>query len=241
MESSFKKVAFHQPYFFPYIGYYSIMNEVDYFAYADEVQYIKRGWINRNRILSSNGGWTYINVPTRKNSQKTPINEILIDNDQDWKRRLFSQLEVYRKAPYYEEVISLIRDSLSNSVEHISELNNITNAAVCEYLNIDTEILNASDVSFNRKAIHLPDEWGLEVTKALINEGIYINAPNGKAFYSTKKYKAHGVELRFMKNNLREYKQLGNQEFIPGLSIIDVMMFNSVEEIRSMLQDYTYI
>ena len=131
------KLALMQPYFFPYIGYYAVMKHVDYYVYFDTAQYIKGGWINRNRILKPDGkDWQYITIPIKKHSTATNINDIYVDLDSTVMNRILNQLAHYKKnAPYYENVIDIVKKSLQRS-KKISEINIFADKMVCSYLGI---------------------------------------------------------------------------------------------------------
>jgi hypothetical protein len=120
------KVAIMQPYFMPYIGYISLIKHTDRFILFDKVQFIRHGWIERNRILKQNQGWLYIQVPLKKFSRETSIHNIVINNTQDWKNKIKSQLQVYKKsAPYYYKVIKLVDEIFIFEYDSIVVLNKI--------------------------------------------------------------------------------------------------------------------
>lgn len=231
------KIAGHQPYFFPYIGYFMLIKHSDKFVVFDTPQFIKGGWINRNRILNHNGDPTYINVTIYKAPLRTPIKDIKIKNKELWMGRILKQLKVYEKrAPYYDEVINLFKRSLEYNTDSISQLNYHTLKETCKYLNIEYDMEVFSEMNLEIDEVSGPDEWGLNIAKAMGIKSC-LNASGGMDIYDRNKYKDNGLDLKFIKPNLRPYKQ-GKGEFVPGLSIIDAMMFNSVEEINIMLDDY---
>ncbi|MBB5336847.1 WbqC family protein [Pectinatus brassicae] len=235
------KVAIMQPYFLPYLGYYSLLKQVDYYIYLDEVQYIYHGWIDRNRILKPNDGWQYIKVPIKKHNRETLIKDIIINNDNNWKDRILNQIIHYKKkANYYYKVKNLLEYVFDEEFTTISQLNIAMDKAVCDYLKIDTPINVFSKMDLNIETPVKADEWALNICKALGNIEAYWNAPGGKEFFDEKKYKDAGIEIKFPKINLTNYNQ-GNAVFEHALSILDVMMFNSVEEINKMLDSYSFI
>lgn len=235
------KLAIMQPYFFPYIGYYSVLKHVDRYIYLNNVQYIYHGWMNRNRILHPKEGWQYINVPIKKHSRNDVINEVIINNQIEWKKKILNQIEHYKKhAPFYGEVKQLLEKIFSHDFERLSELNISIDQAIAEYLGITTltDVISEMDLRYEKPV--KPDEWALNICKALGSVKEYWNAPGGKEFFDAEKYARANIDLKFLKINLHPYKQKGNQ-FEAGLSIIDGMMFNSVEEINKMLDDFMFI
>ena len=231
------KIAGHQPYFFPYIGYFILIKHSDKFIIFDTPQYIKGGWINRNRILNHNGDPTYINVTIEKSSYRTPICDIRIKNRDHWIDRILKQLKVYeKKAPYYDEVIIFLEECLKYHTDSLSELNTYTLRETCKYLKIKTDMEVFSKMDLDIDDVNQPDEWGLNIAKAMGMKRC-LNASGAMEIYDRQKYRNNGIDLEFIKANLKPYNQIKGK-FVAGLSIIDVMMFNSVEEIHEMLDDY---
>ena len=235
------KLAIMQPYFFPYVGYFSLMDYADYFISFDTAQYISHGWINRNRILSSNGKPIYMTVPIKKATRETAIKDIEIDNTQDWKGKIFGQLTAYkRKAPKYKETTDVLYDILNSSdTTLLSRLNFHILKSIANYLGIECDFDVFSEMNLAVSDVSEPDEWALNISKALgTNE--YVNPPGGITFFDKNKYDNAGIKLKFLKSNLKPYIQrIGRWE--PGLSIVDVMMFCDRNEIMDMLNDYSFI
>lgn len=228
-----------QPYFFPYLGYFALIKNSDRFIFFDTPQYIRHGWCNRNRILKNDGTPTYITVPLRKTPYDTPINKMLIDNSANWKGRLFGQIDVYRKiAPRYRQVKAFLEEILSPDYDLLSVLCVETTKAVCSLLGIKTEFSVFSEMNIAIDEVHAPDEWALNTAKAL-GYDCYVNPPGGMSFYDRAKYERSGIKLEFLVANLREYDQHMKREFVPGLSVIDALMFLSPDEVSAMLDDYS--
>lgn len=235
-------VAAHQTYFFPYIGYFTVMNSCDNFVHVDSFQFEKQSWMQRNRVLSPNKEWEYISVPVLKHHRHTPTNEVEINYDGKWEAKIMRQLAYYKKhAPFYKGVIGLVENLFSKKYDNIAELNMRSTDLVLDYLNMKKNIKCFSNLDMVPKEDMKADDWGLEITKYIVGNGTYHNAPDGAKFYDADKYRENGVEIKFLKNNLSEYEQIKGKDFVPGLSILDVMMFNSVEEINDMLLDYTFV
>jgi len=229
-----------QPYFFPYLGYFALIKHTDQWIVADNVQHIDRGWIERNRILSPPAGWNYIKVPLEKASHKALINERKIRNDEKWKTKIEAQLAHYKRiAPYYQEVKDLVEEILSIQTDSILELNIRSLERVCQELEISFHYTLASQLDIDTSQIREPDDWPLQIA-LMLGADEYINPPGGISFYNKEKFDRHQIQLKFLKVHLQPYQQNG-AAFEPGLSIIDVMMFNSVEKIHEMLDDFEYI
>jgi hypothetical protein len=236
------KLGIMQPYFMPYLGYISLIKHTDRFILFDTVQFIRHGWIERNRILKQNGGWSYIQVPLVKNDGRdTLIKDILINNKEKWQDKILAQLQHYKKkAPYYFNTINLLNEIFSIECKDIVTLNEISLNKICEYLGIKRKMEVFSKMNLKIDTVNAPDEWALNICKAIDGVDEYINPPGGQSFFDKSKYDKENIKLRFQEIELTPYNQ--KQEiFEPGLSIIDVMMFNSVEEINIMLDNYKLI
>lgn len=231
------RLGIMQPYFCPYIGYFSLIKHTDKFILFDTAQFIRHGWIERNRVLKSDGGWQYISVPLVKHSQKTSINEIKINNDINWKEKIFAQLVHYKKAPYYNVVLEMMQEVFKKEYTDIVSLNKAVLEYVCRYLDISTEILIFSKMNLKLNEVKSADEWALNICQEIEGVDEYWNPPGGQDFFDTQKYERAGIDIKFQKICLRMYKQ-GKFEFVEGLSIIDVMMYNSPKEINDMLDDF---
>lgn len=239
-----------QPYFFPYIGYISLIKHTDEFMLFDPVQFIHHGWIERNRILKPfdknkkvvpGENWQYISVPLQKHPRETLIKDIKINNDIEWKKKIINQLCCYKKrAPYYEKVVEVVKSGLDIDTSSIVELNRNTLQKICDYLDIDTKITVFSDENLKIKVPTAPDEWALNICLAKGNVLEYWNPPGGIEFFDENKYKNAGIDLKFQKVELSPYVQKIGY-FESGLSIIDVMMFNSPEKINEMLDNYSFL
>lgn len=228
------KLAIMQPYFFPYIGYFSLIMQSDAFIIFDTPQFMRKGWIERNRIGKLTGGSVYIKVPLNKADLNTKIKDMSIDNTSDWRGKILSQLDIYKKrAPFYNNVLNIVEDVLNTETSSIVHLNKIALEKVCHYLGVDKKFTIFSEMNLEIEYPQAPDEWALNICKALGVKS-YVNATGGESFFDMNKYSNNDIQLCFINQPIEEYKQFGD-EFEPGLSIIDVMMFNSPEKVIEML------
>lgn len=233
-----KKVAIMQPYFLPYLGYFSLIKHTDEFILFDTVQFIRHGWIERNRILKQDEGWVYVKAPLMKASRETNIKDMYIDNSQDWQAKIKAQLQSYKKtAPFYHATIAVVDEIFDRQYETITELNMRALEVICSYLKIENTIYIFSKMNLVIEEANEPDEWALNICKKLDGVNEYWNPPGGQEFFDRTKYEYAGITLKFQSVSLGSYDQK-RPTFEPGLSIIDVMMFNSVDEIHRMLDSY---
>jgi len=219
-----------QPYFFPYVGYFQLIRAVDLFVIYDDVTYIKQGWINRNRILLNNQAYMFTLNLIGASSFKL-INQIKIGNN---KEKLLKTIEqAYVKAPHYKDVMPVLRDMFLNEETNLSRYLTYSILKVTQYLGTKTEIIISSEIDKQNEL--RGSEKVLHICQ-ILNADTYINAIGGMELYSKENFRQEGIELLFIRSNPITYKQF-HDEFIPWLSIIDVMMFNSKENIDVMLKD----
>ena len=226
-----------QPYFFPYIGYFQLINAVDKYVVFDTAKFANNKWGFRNRILI-NGAPGFFRTKILKASQNKGFNEIRVSNDIEVKKKNIQTLEYsYRKAPHFLEVMPILEQFLTADYDNLAEYNVASNRLVCNYLGISTEILLYSE---------LDCDWDMkrqyriyDICRVLAGDE-YINAIGGMELYDFEEFRENGIDLAFLKSDGITYPQFGG-EFVSNLSIIDVMMFNSVSEIQNMLNRYTLI
>lgn len=231
------KIGIMQPYFVPYIGYWQLMNLVDQYVIYDDVNYIKGGWINRNRILV-NGKPKYFNLPMHGASSNLLIKEVKADFNEAIIRKNLRSIEgAYRKAPYYETVYSILEEILWCEEDNIAKYLENSFKVIGRYLGIQTELLISSDLE---KDNTLRGQDKVLAICGMLHATEYYNAIGGQELYSFEAFKKHGIQLNFVKTQEIIYKQFEN-EFQPNLSIVDVMMFNSADRIKEFLNAYTLI
>lgn len=232
------KVAIMQPYFLPYIGYFQLISSVDVFVIYDNIQYTKKGWINRNRFLKNNQD-EYFTIPIKKDSDFLCVNQrFLSDNLANEKIKLKNQIKSsYLKAPYFNEVFQLFENIVDNNKDNLFEFIYYSIQNLCLYLEIETKIIKSSTLTIDHTL------KGREKVKAIcqqIQASTYINPIGGMDLYDKSDFKRDGIDLYFIKSDNIEYKQFG-ENFVPWLSILDVLMFNSVDQIKIMLKKYTLL
>lgn len=229
------KISIMQPYLFPYIGYFQMIKAVDQFVIYDDVEWF-RGWINRNRILVQ-GKPGYITIPLQKASSHLKINERNLSDDyENKKKQLLQKIEsAYRKAPNFKPTLALVDECLSFKDKNLSVF--LTNALreCCNYLNISTPFILSSALD---KTNELRAEDKIIDINIVLGATHYINAIGGAGLYDKEKFAKNGLKLSFIEARKVPYPQFKSQEFVPFLSIIDVMMFNSSEAITNLLEAY---
>ena len=226
-----------QPYIFPYIGYFQLINAVDKFVIYDDVNFINKGWINRNRILN-NGKDSLFTIPLKEASQNKLINEIDVNWDDAWKSKFIKTLEqCYKKAPFYSEILPIIEQTLSIDNKPVSKVIEHNLRLICNYLDIKTEIISSSAIYQNT---HLKAQERILAICLQEKASQYVNPIGGLELYDKGFFEAKNIKLNFIKSNSIEYPQFKN-EFVPWLSMIDVLMFNSKEKIKEFLDNYELI
>lgn len=229
------KVAIMQPYTFPYIGYFQLIYAADVFVFYDDVNFIKKGFVNRNYILNQ-GIRSVFTIPCKGISQNKKINETVVNLDSDFISKIIKTLEHnYKKAPFYDDVFPLIRNYFTNfEGKFISDFAIGSVLLVCDYLDIE-KVFKLSSKTYDNSELKKENRLIDIVLKE--DAEIYINAIGGKTLYIKEKFLNNGIELKFLESDHIEYKQF-NEEFVPWLSIIDVMMFNDKKTILEFLKQY---
>lgn len=227
-----------QPYFIPYIGYFQLLNAVDQFVIYDNIQFTKKGWIHRNRLLI-NGKDEYVSLPLRKGSDYLSVDQrYLADIYPTEKQKLLRKIQAsYQKAPYFNDVFPLISAILDFEDQNLFQFNYNSVKEISRYLGIDTPIVVSStiDIDHDLKG----KDKVIAICKAL-NTTKYINSIGGTGLYDKDEFLEQGIDLQFIKTQPIEYRQFKN-EFIPFLSILDVMMFNDKETICKYLCQYEIV
>jgi len=220
------RLAIMQPYFMPYIGYFQLIAAVDLFIVYDNIKYTKKGWINRNRMLQ-NGKDVMFTLPLRSGSDSLDVCERELA--EDFKRdKLLNQLKgAYRGAPYFDQTFPLVEQIVRHKETNLFRYLHHSIVKTCEYLGIATEIRKSSEIAIS------PDLKSQDKVLALceaVCATTYVNAIGGVGLYSKETFRERGIELKFIQSKPFEYVQFG-AEFVPWLSIVDVLMFNSLESI----------
>ena len=226
-----------QPYIFPYLGYFQLLNSVDHFVFYDDVNFIKGGWVNRNQLLINNQN-KFFTVPLKKISSFTPINEVEIHKElyPNWRSKFYKSLsQSYGKTPYYDDVLPLLTNVFDQDFSFIYQLSIRSVVSVFEYLNVKLDYSLSSEKFKGTKGLDKADRI-MKICE-MTSSNTYINPSGGTDLYDKKHFLNRGFELKFIKNNLTKYNQFGG-EFIAGLSILDLLMFNSKETVKKMINNY---
>jgi hypothetical protein len=232
-------IAIMQPYLFPYLGYFNLLHASSTFVLLDDAQYVRNSWVNRNRMQVKDEPVSFT-VPLAKSPQKTPICEKLIAEDEykKFKKKFYSLFKSnYAKAPYYTEIIEIIRQVFESNEKNISCLARLSLNAVSEYIGLKRKILLASTLpAIKRGTLLNGEDRIIHIAKSLAGD-CYVNAPGGKAYYSQTNFSQEHLKLLFVNPAMPEYKR--PSVFINGLSILDVLMYVPPHEVLKMAGDYT--
>lgn len=231
-------LAIMQPYFLPYIGYMQLMDAVDTFILYDDVSFINRGWINRNRVLI-NGQEHLFTIPLKDASQNKRINEVHLADDPKWRSKLLKTIEQgYRKAPCYQQVMPITEKIINFSTDSIADLVYFSLIELNQYLGITTRLVSSSSIYSN--ADLKAQERILDICRQE-NATRYINPIGGVELYDKPTFEEGGIKLNFIKAKPVQYSQFGRSDFVPWLSILDVLMFNDIDSVRVLLGEYELV
>jgi hypothetical protein len=238
MATNKMKIAVMQPYIFPYIGYYQLINAADVFVVYDNIKFTKKGWINRNRILVD-GRDKFITIPIKKDSDYLNVsNRYLADTWPTEKKSMLNRIRAaYKKAPHFDTVYPVIEKCLLFEDRNLFSflLNSIK--TITSHLKISTPIIISSDLNIDHQL--RSEKKVIAICKSCEAQS-YINPIGGLNLYSKEEFKTNGIDLYFLKTGKVAYTQSEN-EFMPFLSVIDVLMFNSVQNAREMLNKFELI
>lgn len=233
------KIAIMQPYVFPYIGYFQLINAVDTFVFYDDVNFIKKGFINRNNILV-NGIKNRFTIPCKAISQNKRIHEIKLDFDLEAKAKFLKTLTLaYSKAPFFNDVFPLISNFITETAsQSISEFAIESVKLVSNYLGLEKKWVLSSNS--HSDSIEMSKEKRIIYIAQKEKASVYINPIGGIELYNKSDFSIHNIELHFLKSKPIRYKQFNN-DFVPWLSIIDVLMFNNKSDIKKFISSYILI
>ncbi len=230
-------IAIMQPYIFPYIGYFQLVNEVDRFIFYNDVNFIKKGWIHRNRLLL-NGSDFLFTIPCAEVSQNKRICDIKVAFDQKEKSKLLATIrQAYKGAPFFEEIYPLVEGIILKEVAFIDELAVHSVKEISNFLGLSTAFGTSKDQYGDDNLKR--EERLIDIC---LKEGIhsYINPIGGQEIYTKEYFRERGIDLKFLKPVAVTYKQFEN-DFVPWLSIIDVLMFNDRGEILKFLKNFELV
>ncbi len=227
-----------QPYFFPYLGYFQLVAASDLFIFYDDVNFIKRGWINRNKIGLNNTDYL-ITIPCIKPSQNKLIMDTEVNLDHENLKKTFQTFQqAYSKAPNFDIVNQMFSEVFNNVPANISSIAIKSVKLASEYLGLNTRFKISSEEDYGNNVLKKADR----LIDICHREGFesYINAKGGIELYDKAYFKNHKVDLKFLDPVFTDYDRI-NQDFIPGLSILDVIAFSSRKEAKLMCQKYNLI
>lgn len=228
-------IGIMQPYLFPYLGYWQLINTVDTFVIYDNIEYTKKSWINRNNILI-NGKKTLFSIPLKKDSDYLNIKERYLseESEKDILKILRQVKHSYSKAPFFEEVYPLIEKIFLNEEKNLFEYVYFSIKEITNYCKIETKLILSSSLEINHNL--KSEEKVIRINKCL-NSDNYINSIGGRSLYSSSNFNKEGLSLFFLESSLPFYNQ-NRDDFISSLSIIDILMHNSKNEIKEMLEKF---
>ncbi|CDB40578.1 putative uncharacterized protein [Azospirillum sp. CAG:260] len=226
-----KKIAIMQPYLFPYVGYFQLINAVDIFVFHDDIQWIKGGWINSHTIWSKNGELK-VSLPVSKHSSFSNIDEVNLVPDIKSRIKYLNIIkQTYLKSPHFLTIFPLVEKIIMKQEENVAKFVENSFLELLPLLGLKPKIMYTRLMN-NDKSLK-GEEKVIDICKCV--EGTnYINTINGKHLYDKEHFFSHNIVLNFLDREIEPYKQFGN-EFVPYLSIIDLLMFNDIETVQKMI------
>ena len=235
-------VSIMQPYLFPYVGYFQLMASADVFVVHDDVQYIRGGWINRNRILSG-GEPCWVTLPRWRQERTGSVSTgaAALRPGAEGPRRFLRRLEAGRLSRC-AQLRQGIRAGESAPASRGSKCSPRSTCTHYKESPIGSGVRRTPLVVSS--AMAKDDSLRGEARVIAICEALgaerYVNPIGGAALYQRAHFAEHGIELAFLRPEPRVYRQFGSVSVL-GLSIIDVLMFNDGATVREMLEEFTLV
>jgi len=211
------KIVVHQPVFLPYLGVVGKIAHADGLVLLDDVQYVRRGFMNRNRILTKDGEH-WLTVPVRKAPQDTQVKDIEISYETDWQRQMKRTLEMaYGKAPHFEATMAALQPLWVAKPNHLMDLNVLLLERVLKFFGVSVPVWWSSDFP----PVEDPTQRLLDRVER-VGGTVYVAGANGKAYMELTGDER--VKVQFEEYACPEYAQFNSTEFVPYLSVVDYMM-----------------
>lgn len=227
-----------QPFFFPYIGSFQMLAAVDHWFVLDAVQFVHKGWVNRNRLLHPNPvkKWQFFTVPVKSLSRNSQICDLEIDASRGWVDTILGKYSCYaNRAPQYEDVRSFVDATIKSPVSSLSSLVVDCFTAVRDLLGIATPISVVPHEIVDRIQVEHPGQWAWKIAKEMGADS-YVNPIGGAWLFRPEEFAAADVGLELFRPSLPEYSQAG-RIFEPALSVIDVLSWNNLAQCREMVHE----
>ncbi len=231
------RYALMQPYLFPYLGYFSLIARTDRWVVFDEAQFIKGGWINRNRFRKASGGFGWFTVPLRRHGHQAAIREVQLTADGAWRRKIKAQLLSAPGAPGRDLVATLLDELFHEQTTHIADLAIRSLSLACRAIGLRFTPQRLSELQLDLPERARPGDWGWLVGSQL-GASHYVNPPGGRALFDPDRYAREGLIIEIISNRLRPYSQGGAGPFEPGLSVLDALLWCDPGEVRELVEDY---
>lgn len=224
------RVAIMQPYFLPYIGYFQLIGAADIFIIYDNIKYTKKGWINRNRMLQ-NGTDAVFSLPLKKDSDALDVVQRYLAIDFNRAKLLKTWQSAYARAPYFSQTFPLLERIVYQDEQNLFHFIHYAILQICAHLELHTDILRSSEITIDHT---LKSEERVLALCEAVGADVYVNAIGGIGLYSKNEFSVRGIDLNFIRSKSLKYPQFNN-EFVPWLSIVDVLMFNSIDAIQEYI------
>ena len=222
----------HQPVYLPWLGLFHKIALAETFVYFDQVQYLPKDWMNRNKIRTKSGS-IWLTVPVlRKGYRDLKTSEIEINNSTNWQKKHLRSISLnYKKSPYFENYIPFFEDVYSRKWEFLGDLNEYMLKWFLDELGIKVNFLNAKNFKFEGEKSSLI----LNMCKKL-DASTYIFGTLGKDYANVHEFEKNNIKLIFQDYNHPKYSQLYS-EFVSHLSVIDLLFNHGPKSLEIILSN----
>ena len=214
------KVAIHQPNYLPYLGFFHKLSLVDTFVIMDDTQYDKK-FTNRNKIKVP-GNWIWLTVPINKKHKFVANKIVEINNEENWQSDHFEKINhSYSNSEFFKKNYKTFFEKIySKKWDHLFTLNYELIIQLIDWLDIKIEVIKESELNINgnstERLVNISKKIGAET---------YVSGIGGKEYMNEKMFETNNIKIEYQNFKCPIYKQVFNSEFIPNLSIID-LLFN---------------
>lgn len=224
-----------QPYFFPYIGYYQMAAAVDRFLFYDDVNFIKGGYIARNKLLINGTDWLF-SVPLAGASSNQLIQDVRLDMDKwpSWKEKFLRTVDQnYRKAANYLAGRSLLAEVMELTNDRVAGLAERSVQLVLERLGRSVRFERTSEMAL-RHDLKFEERLLYICQREHITH--YIQSEGGTSLYKGATWRAQGLSLQFIRPTGMKYPRHG--AWVPGLSMLDALLHVPFKDLDPLLDQY---
>jgi len=226
------RLVIHQPNFLPYVGFFHKLSLADTFVMMDNTQYDKK-FTNRNKIKIPDG-WSWLTVPINKEHKFLPNKLVEINNKENWKEMHWKKItRSYTNSKFFKKNYkSFFEEVYNKEWKFLFELNSELLRQIIDWLGLKIQIIKESELNINgnstERLVNVCKELGAET---------YVSGVGGKEYMNEKLFQKNNIKIEYQKFQCPTYTQIFGGDFIPNLSIIDLLFNNGSKSLPILTDD----